>query len=133
MELNEELSKVEMVKNRFEIMESSLAGSEGEKSQIYYITKVRRLSHVRSLLSSLRTKNVWNCAACFLHQATLDKEELRRKSEDMKEHIQKMELETKALENTIHLFSGRCSDYSNGLSQMKKFSMCGNGNAVRLL
>uniref|UniRef100_M3ZQT3 Coiled-coil domain-containing protein 39 n=1 Tax=Xiphophorus maculatus TaxID=8083 RepID=M3ZQT3_XIPMA len=93
MELNEELSKVEMVKNRFEIMESSLAGSEGEKSQIYYITK-----------------------------ATLDKEELRRKSEDMKEHIQKMELETKALENTIHLFSGRCSDYSNGLSEMKKFS-----------
>ncbi|XP_027876465.1 coiled-coil domain-containing protein 39 isoform X1 [Xiphophorus couchianus] len=93
MELNEELSKVEMVKNRFEIMESSLAGSEGEKSQIYYITK-----------------------------ATLDKEELRRKSEDMKDHIQKMELETKALENTIHLFSGRCSDYSNGLSEMKKFS-----------
>uniref|UniRef100_A0A3B5QWH2 Coiled-coil domain-containing protein 39 n=1 Tax=Xiphophorus maculatus TaxID=8083 RepID=A0A3B5QWH2_XIPMA len=88
MELNEELSKVEMVKNRFEIMESSLAGSEGEKSQIYYITK-----------------------------ATLDKEELRRKSEDMKEHIQKMELETKALENTIHLFSGRCSDYSNGLQE----------------
>uniref|UniRef100_A0A3B5LPI0 Coiled-coil domain-containing protein 39 n=1 Tax=Xiphophorus couchianus TaxID=32473 RepID=A0A3B5LPI0_9TELE len=88
MELNEELSKVEMVKNRFEIMESSLAGSEGEKSQIYYITK-----------------------------ATLDKEELRRKSEDMKDHIQKMELETKALENTIHLFSGRCSDYSNGLQE----------------
>ncbi|XP_054889232.1 coiled-coil domain-containing protein 39 [Poeciliopsis prolifica] len=93
VELNEELSKVEAVKNRFEIMESSLAGSDDEKSQIYYITK-----------------------------ASLDKEELRRKSEEMKLYIHKMELETRALENTIQLFSGRCSDYSSGLSKMKKFS-----------
>uniref|UniRef100_A0A3B3XM05 Coiled-coil domain-containing protein 39 n=1 Tax=Poecilia mexicana TaxID=48701 RepID=A0A3B3XM05_9TELE len=93
MELNEELSKVEMVKNRFEIMESSLAGSEGEKSQIYYITK-----------------------------ASLDKEELRRKSEEMKAQIHRMELETEALKNTIQLFSGRCSDYSTSLSKVKKFS-----------
>uniref|UniRef100_A0A3B3XLU2 Coiled-coil domain-containing protein 39 n=1 Tax=Poecilia mexicana TaxID=48701 RepID=A0A3B3XLU2_9TELE len=92
MELNEELSKVEMVKNRFEIMESSLAGSEGEKSQIYYITK-----------------------------ASLDKEELRRKSEEMKAQIHRMELETEALKNTIQLFSGRCSDYSTSLSKVKKF------------
>uniref|UniRef100_A0A3P9NJP0 Coiled-coil domain-containing protein 39 n=1 Tax=Poecilia reticulata TaxID=8081 RepID=A0A3P9NJP0_POERE len=74
MELNEELSKVETVKNRFEIMESSLAGSEGEKSQIYYITK-----------------------------ASLDKEELRRKSEEMRAHMHRMELETEALKNTIQL------------------------------
>ncbi|XP_008431520.1 coiled-coil domain-containing protein 39 [Poecilia reticulata] len=93
MELNEELSKVETVKNRFEIMESSLAGSEGEKSQIYYITK-----------------------------ASLDKEELRRKSEEMRAHMHRMELETEALKNTIQLFSGRCSDYSSSLRKIKKFS-----------
>uniref|UniRef100_A0A3B3VAW5 Coiled-coil domain-containing protein 39 n=1 Tax=Poecilia latipinna TaxID=48699 RepID=A0A3B3VAW5_9TELE len=94
MELNEELSKVEMVKNRFEIMESSLAGSEGEKSQIYYITK-----------------------------ASLDKEELRRKSEEMKAHIHRMELETDALKNTIQLFSGRCSDYSTSEEYQEKVQL----------
>ena len=119
------------MKKRFEIVTLSLAVPEGEeeKSQAYYIIKVRGLKMLRFVTyswswtrSDLFTLQHFESLLCAFHQAAQETEELKWKGDDLDAKIHKMELENRALENTNLLFDNMNTTFRKSLHKVEESS-----------
>ncbi|XP_041355046.1 coiled-coil domain-containing protein 39-like [Gigantopelta aegis] len=94
-ELHERISKIEKLRQRYEILMVSMAPPEGEeeKSQAYYVIK-----------------------------AAQEKEELQREGDELDAQIRKAEKEIRALENTLKLMNGRNELYRKSFNKITETS-----------
>ncbi|XP_029105184.1 coiled-coil domain-containing protein 39 [Scleropages formosus] len=94
-EVQERLSRVDKMRNRYEVMTMSMAFPEGEEDRLhaYYVIKVAQ-----------------------------EKEELQRKGDDLDAKICKMEKEIHALENTLHVVNSHNSTYRRSFQKVAESS-----------
>ncbi|KAL4608156.1 coiled-coil domain-containing protein 39 [Arapaima gigas] len=94
-EVQERLSRVDKMRNRYEVMTMSMEFPEGEEDRLhaYYVIKVAQ-----------------------------EKEELQRKGDDLDTKICKMENEIHALENTLHMVNSHNSTYRKSFHKVAESS-----------
>lgn len=133
--LNEKLNEINMMKNRFELMAPAKDIPEGEEAiaQTHYITQVRGFSTEHRVTCRVcwcrrrLVSPVVNTSALTLpsasNQTSLEKEELRRKGDNLYAELCKAKEEISSMENTVMVFDHNNTAYHRSICQGKESRM----------